>query len=347
VIVSGLLVCIANSLTLHWLTGRPVSNMASHSLQIRVRAPGLLTTVQDLGRLGYAHLGFSPCGAGDRVATRIANRLVGNPDGAPVLEITLLGPTLEFSGNALVSVTGSSIECSLDGQSFPAWQPIEVPSGSVLRLGNTVEHARSYLAVAGTPQAEPVLGSFSTDLGAKVGPFFARQLAAGDVLTWQSPDRVAEYVAEREVISRLYADGPLRVTLGPHREWFAPQVERQFFSSKYVVTHQSNRAGLRLRGEPLALPSNEHLLTEGVPLGAIQVPGNGQPVILFVDQQTTGGYPIVGSVISADLHRVGQLLPESEVSFVQVSMAQAWDARRNLEGLLQEAVREVAREAEH
>jgi biotin-dependent carboxylase-like uncharacterized protein len=258
-----------------------------------------------------------------------------------VLEITLLGPTLEFSADAVVAVAGPSIDCSLDGQGFAAWQPIEVTSGSVLRFGNTVEHARSYLAIAGMPQAEPVLGSFSTDLGAKVGPFFGRQLAAGDVLTWQSPDRVVPHVADREMISRLYADGPLRVTPGPHREWFAPQVERQFFNSKYVVTHQSNRAGLRLRGGPLALPSNEQLLTEGVPLGAIQVPGNGQPVILFVDQQTTGGYPIVGSVISADLHRVGQLLPDSEVSFVQVSMAQALEARQSLEALLREAVREA------
>jgi antagonist of KipI len=315
--------------------------MPSHPLQIRVRAPGLLTTVQDLGRVGYAHLGFSPCGAADRVATRIANRLVGNPDGTPVLEMTLLGPTLEFSENVLVAVTGSSIDCSLDGQSVPAWQPIEVTSGSVLRLGNTIEHARSYLAIAGMPRAEPVLGSFSTDLGAKVGPFFGRQLAAGDVLTWQSPDRVVPHVANREVISRLYADGPLRVTPGPHRDWFAPQVEKQFFNSKFIVTHQSNRAGLRLRGEPLALPSNEQLLTEGVPLGAIQVPGNGQPVILFVDQQTTGGYPIVGSVISAELHRVGQLLPESEIWFEQVSMAQARDASWSLEGLLREAAREA------
>lgn len=315
--------------------------MPSRPLQIRVRAPGLLTTVQDLGRLGYAHLGFSPCGAADRVAARIANRLVGNPDGAPVLEITLLGPTLEFSANALVAIAGSSIDCSLDGQSVPAWQPIKVTSGGVLRFGNTVEHARSYLAIAGMPQAEPVLGSFSTDLGAKVGPFFGRQLAAGDVLTWQTPDRVVPHVAELDMISRLYADGPLRITPGPHREWFAPQVERQFFNSKYFVTHQSNRSGLRLRGDPLALPPNEQLLTEGVPLGAIQVPGNGQPVILFVDQQTTGGYPIVGSVISADLHRVGQLLPDSEISFVQVSMAQALDARRGLEALLQEAVREA------
>ncbi len=315
--------------------------MASHPLQIRVRAPGLLTTVQDLGRLGYAHLGFSPCGAADHIATRIANRLVGNPDGAPVLEMTLLGPTLEFSGDALVAVTGASIDCSLDGQSVPAWQPIDVTSGSVLRFGNTVERARSYLAVAGMPRAEPVLGSFSTDLGAKVGPVFGRQVAVGDVLTWQSPDWVATHIADLAVISRLYVDGPLRVTSGPHREWFAPQVERQFFNSTYVVTHQSNRAGLRLRGDPLALPSNEQLLTEGVPLGAIQVPGNGQPVILFVDQQTTGGYPIVGSVISADLQRVGQLLPDSEISFVQVSMAQARDARRDLEALLQEAVREA------
>ncbi|MGO9862099.1 MAG: biotin-dependent carboxyltransferase family protein [Terriglobales bacterium] len=317
--------------------------MPSHPIQIRVRAPGLLTTVQDLGRLGHAHLGFSPCGAADRVATRIANRLVGNPDGAPVVEMTLLGPTLEFSGDALVAVTGASIDCLLDGQSVPAWRPIEVPSGSALRFGNTVEHARSYLAIAGVPLAEPVLGSFSTDLGAKVGPFHGRPLAAGDVLAWQSPYRVVAHIADREVISRLYADGPLRVTPGPHREWFAPQVERQFFNSKYVVTHQSNRAGLRLRGDPLALRSNEQLLTEGVPLGAIQVPGNGQPVILFVDQQTTGGYPIMGSVISADLHRVGQLLPDSEISFVQVSIAQALDARRSLEALLQEA----AREAEH
>jgi antagonist of KipI len=312
--------------------------MASHRLDIHVRAGGLLTTVQDLGRLGYAHLGFSPCGAADRIGARIANRLVGNPDGDPVLEWTFMGPTLEFSEDAVVAIAGASTQCSLDGHSIPTWQSIELSSGSVLRLGATVPSARCYLAIAGLPQSEPVLGSFSTDLGAKVGPFCARRLATGDVLTWHSPDRAVAHMADREVLSLLYAEGPFRITPGPHRGWFAPHVEEQFFNSKYLVTPQSNRSALRLHGEPLPLQSDEPLLSEGVPLGAVQIPADGQPIILMMDQQTTGGYPVIGSVISADLHRMAQLLPHAEIAFTRISIEQALSERRHLEGLLQKAL---------
>jgi antagonist of KipI len=312
--------------------------MASHPLHIHVRAGGLLTTVQDLGRIGYAHLGFSPCGAADHIGTRIANRLVGNLDSAPVLEWTFLGPTLKFSDDAIVAIAGSSTQCSLDGYNIPTWQSIDVSPGSVLRLGSTLPNARCYLAIAGMPQPEPVLGSFSTDLGAKVGPFCARRLAAGDVLTWHSPDREVAHWAGREVLSQLYAEGPLRITPGPHRGWFAPHVEEQFFNSTYVVTHHSNRSALRLHGEPLLLQSDEPLLTEGVPLGAVQIPGDGQPIILMMDQQTTGGYPMIGSVISADLHRVAQLLPHAEIAFAHISIEHALNERRRLEALLQKVL---------
>ncbi len=284
-----------------------MSAAPSYALQVQVRGGGLLTTIQDLGRYGYAHLGFSPCGAADRVAARIANRLVGNPEAAPLLEVTLLGPTLQFSERAVVAITGSSIDCSLDGHSIPTWQSIDVPAGSVLRLGATVLNARSYVAIAGALRARPMLGSFSTDLGAGVGPVGGRALLPGDVLTWDAttPERARR--ADQQTLALLYNRGPLRVTPGAHGNYFSALARGHFLGGRYVVTHQSNRSGLRLHGDPLPGEHETQLLTEGVPLGAVQIPGDGLPVILFVDQQTTGGYPVIATVISADLHRVAQL----------------------------------------
>lgn len=310
----------------------------SYPLEVQVRGGGLLTTIQDLGRYGYAHLGFSPCGAADRVAARIANQLVGNPEEAPLLEVTLLGPTLQFSERAVVAITGSFIDCSLDGQSIPTWQSIEVQAGSALRLGATVQNARSYVAIAGRLRSEPVLGSFSTDLGAGVGPLGGRALLPGDVLSWDAMTPGASRRADQQTLALLYNRGPLRVTPGPHLDHFSALARGHFLSKRFVVTHQSNRSGLRLHGEPLPGEHQTQLLTEGVPLGAVQVPGDGLPVILFVDQQTTGGYPVIASVISADLHRVAQMLPNHEAWFEELTFGNAIQELRRREDLLSKVV---------
>ncbi|HUO59741.1 MAG TPA: biotin-dependent carboxyltransferase family protein [Candidatus Acidoferrales bacterium] len=302
-----------------------------------VQVAGLLTTVQDLGRFGYAHLGISSCGAADSVAARIANKLVGNPDNAPVLEVTLLGPTLEFTSHSVVAVTGSSVECMLDEHTVPTWRSFEVAAGSVLRLGSIANQARCYIAVSGELAHQPTLGSYSTDLAAHLGVFGGRPLIAGDTLEWRSGRQHESRRANPEVLAHLYERGPLRITAGPHREFFSPEAVQKLLSQPYIVSHQVNRSGLRLQGEPLPL-GDRQLLTEGVPLGAVQVPGDGKPVILFVDQQTTGGYPIIGTIITADLHRVGQLIPNSEVRFAEVTLEEAARALELQQDLLRKVV---------
>ncbi len=274
---------------------------------IRVVEPGFQTTVQDLGRFGYAHLGVSASGAADALALRAGNLLAGNAENAPALEMTLTGGAFVFECAAVVALTGSDF-----GASLPLWTAVEVAAGTVLRLGASRSGARAYLCVRGGIAAPQILGSTSTHLLTGVG---GRALRAGDLLPigdagirrWRSG-----------AVQPPARGGPLRVTAGPQAEWFSDEL----YAADYQVTEDSNRMGLRLHGPPIASPAG-HMVTEGVALGAVQIPPGGQPIILFVEHQTTGGYPKPANLISADLWRAGQLRPREMVRFERVTMDQA------------------------
>jgi antagonist of KipI len=282
---------------------------------IHVREPGFQTTVQDLGRFGYAHLGVSASGAADALALRAGNLLVGNTENAAGLEMTLTGAALEFETAAVIAITGSDF-----GSGLPLWTALEIAAGTVVRCGMTRSGARCYLAVRGGIQAPTVLGSASTHLMTGIG---GRALRKGDIL------RVGDDAIRRQravAVAPPPADGPLRVTGGPQAVWFGDEL----YQSPYHVTEASNRMGVRLRG--LAIPSPAgHMVTEGVALGAVQVPPDGQPIILFVEHQTTGGYPKPANVISADLWRVAQLRPRDGVVFQRVTIEEALDLLRRQE----------------
>ncbi|HZD31497.1 MAG TPA: biotin-dependent carboxyltransferase family protein [Candidatus Angelobacter sp.] len=297
---------------------------------IRVRKPGLSTTVQDRGRFGYAHLGISPCGAADVLGLRIANRLVGNEEYAPALEMTLLGTTLEFECGAIVALAGSECECKLGNYRAPMVAPIEVPAGGVLQCGSMTNGARTYLAVRGGLDVPLVMGSASTDLRGGFGGVAGRRLRTGDaVAVGNSKGQLMRLRAG--ALDRLRYDSPVRITQGSQHDWFGPAEYMKFLAGRYSVTEQSDRAGLRLNGEAITPREKKQLLTDGIPLGAIQVPADGQPIILFVDQQTTGGYPKIATVIRADMHRIGQLRPRDEIRFAEVSITEAIDALRTQE----------------
>jgi antagonist of KipI len=281
-----------------------------------VRKAGVLTTVQDLGRYGYGPLGVSPCGAADAVALRIGNRLVGNPDNAPALEMTLSGGTFDFPEGAVVAVTGSDF-------GVPLWRTLEVAS---LEFGPTRNGARCYLCVRGGLSVPHFLSSASTQLAAGIG----RPLKAGDVL----PIGETEGVWRHRVAEPPAARKELRVTRGPQADWFAAQLE-----GEYRVTEESNRTGLRLDGRFMA--AEKTMITEGVSLGAVQLPPGGQPIILFVDQQTTGGYPKIANVVAADLSPVGQLRPRDTVRFEYVSPAQARALLLEQERMLESCIRSI------
>ena len=312
---------------------------------IEVLSPGLLTTVQDLGREGFGPMGVSPSGAADPIALRIGNRLVGNTEGAAGLEMTLLGGAFRFHDACVVALTGSDFGATLDGAPISTWASLEGKTGQTLKLGPTRSGARSYLCVQGGIVVEPFLGSASTHLLSGLGGHEGRALRKGDVLKVGNSDnagRTGTRAAFPKALSQLAPHKILRVTPGPQSDWFRKTAQKAFYANAYRVTEEANRMGLRLEGSPL--PQGTHgdahggslgdasgqapgqMTSEGVSLGAIQIAAGGLPIILFVEQQTTGGYAKIANVISADLPSLGQLRPRDEVRFELVS----FDAARKL-----------------
>ncbi len=300
-------------------------------MNIRVLKPGLATTVQDCGRCGYAHLGISPCGAADALSFRIANMLVGNNEFVPALEMTLLGATLEFDQPAIVAVSGGACDCKVGRYRVPTNAAIEVPVGGVLQCGSITGGARSYLAIQGGIDVPLVMGSASTDVRGGFGGFEGRRLRTNDVLGIRKSTGLRPRRLRAEALGDLSHSSPIRVTHGAQHEWFGADEYAKFLTTPFEVSEQSDRAGLRLKGPAIAQREPKQLLTDGIPLGALQVPPDGQPIILFVDQQTTGGYPKIANVIGADMHRIGQLRPRDEVRFAEVSIADAVEALREQE----------------
>jgi antagonist of KipI len=300
--------------------------------EIHVQAPGLLTTVQDLGREGFGPLGISPSGAADPISLRIGNRLVGNIEGAAALEMTLLGGTFVFPQGTAFTLTGSDFGATLDEAPVPLWASCIARPGQVLRVGPTRSGARCYLCVHGGVAVPLFLGSASTHLLSGLGGHEGRGLRKGDVLRISPTNTLfRKRTLSPHARQRLSPRNILRVTPGPQHDWLSDAARSAFLSSTYRVTEESNRMGLRLEGPPVANTfvdgtSGDEMITEGVSLGAIQITATGLPIILFVEQQTTGGYAKIANVISADFHSLGQLRPRDEIRFEQVD----WNTARSL-----------------
>jgi antagonist of KipI len=284
---------------------------------IEVRSAGLLTTIQDLGRPGYGTSGISPSGAADPIALRVANLLVGNEPGAPALEMTMVGGRFHFTQAEVIAVTGATAM---------TWEARTVKAGETVDVGRAEGGARLYLAVRGGFDVPRWLGSASAHLMSGLG---GGALKRGDVLRARSDGGATPLPfgglpqIRLEAMARLRARKTLRVTHGPQADWFADVDRARMVDSEYVVTQRSDRLGIRLEGPALLSAQGRPMITEGVPLGAVQVPANGHPIILFVEQQTTGGYPKIGNVISADFGSVGQLRPGDTARFEWVSTGTA------------------------
>jgi biotin-dependent carboxylase-like uncharacterized protein len=294
---------------------------------IEVQEPGLFTTVQDLGREGFGPLGVSASGAADAISLRLGNRLVGNAEGSAGLEMTLLGGTFFFPEGALLALAGSDFGATLDGKPVELWSSFEAQAGQALRLGPTRSGARCYLCMAGGIDLKSFLGSASTHILSGLGGYEGRALRKGDTVKIG----VASGVTRKRRLSaraskQLQPRKVLRVTPGPQSDWFPESLQGLFYQSSYRVAEESNRMGIRLEGAVIPAASGGEMISEGVALGAIQVPDGGQPIILFVEQQTTGGYPKIANIISADFHSLGQLRPRDEVRFERVD----WETARSL-----------------
>jgi KipI family sensor histidine kinase inhibitor len=287
---------------------------------VEVLAPGLQTTLQDPGRIGFRHLGVGTAGALDDYSLRVANLLAGNAQHAAALEITLQGPRLRLHRALRIAITGADIDAHVDGVAIPGWRPVDLPANSELVLGPCRRGARAYLAVAGGFEAEAILGSASTDLRAG----FGRALAAGDRLGATAIAdidalAVARWWIDPEPDLDLRHAQAIRVL--PGHDAIAPA--DALFAQPRRVTAQSNRQGLRLQGDALALEQPGDRLSEPVAPGTIQLPPDGQPIVLLAEAQTVGGYPRIGHVITADLPRLAQRRPGDSVQFVPVDAAAA------------------------
>ena len=289
-----------------------------------VESPGLLTTVQDLGRPGYGAEGVSASGAADPVALRLGNLLVENDPGAAGLELTIVGGSFVFPDGAVIALTGADLEAAVDGQALEMWTPHTLPAGAKLEFAATRNFARGYLAVAGGIQVDPFLGSASTHVLSGLGGCEGRALRKGDRLRiGKQAKKIRLRRINQAALNALKPRKVLRVTEGPQADWFSEEAKQAFYRDVFQVSEESDRVGLRLEGTALAGSATMEMITEGVSLGAVQVTPSGQPIILFVEQQTTGGYPKIANVIGADLHRIGQLRPRAELRFERTSLAVA------------------------
>jgi len=269
---------------------------------VEVVDPGALTTVQDLGRPGWAHLGVPRSGALDEPALRLVNRLVGNPEYAAGLETTLTGITLKLGRATTLAVTGARCEVRVDDRAVGWGTPVSVSAGAVVRVGPATEGLRSYVGLAGGVEVAPELGSRSTDLLSGLGP---APLQAGDRLAL---GEAGDPPYGTEAVARP-TGGRLRVRLGPRADWFTAAALEALDGAAYAVAADSNRIGLRLNGPVISRAVEDELPSEGMVLGAVQVPPSGQPVVFLHDHPTTGGYPVVAVVVGEDLPVCAQARP--------------------------------------
>ncbi|WP_059105520.1 biotin-dependent carboxyltransferase family protein [Shouchella shacheensis] len=303
---------------------------------------GVLTTIQDLGRTGFLDQGVLESGAMDRISLRTANLLVGNEESEACLEMTLNGPEIEINKDSLIAVTGEGMVPFIEGERFPVGTPIYVPAGRTLHFKSTKTGCRTYLAVAGGLEVPVVMNSKSTYLRARLGGYKGRALQKGDCLHIGEESDLAKkkighfkqknaanpqsesWSANGELLTTEESETTIRVIRGTHFYRFTEESQEQFFSRPFIVSPKSDRMGYRLSVDSsLELTESFSLLSEAVAFGTIQVPPDGQPIVLMADRQTTGGYPRIAQVVAVDLGRLAQCRPKDEILFKEISLAEA------------------------
>ncbi|MES2830340.1 MAG: biotin-dependent carboxyltransferase family protein [Bacteroidota bacterium] len=289
---------------------------------IKILKSGLLTTIQDLGRYGYQRDGIIVGGAMDSLALRLGNLLLGNEEDEAGIEFTLLGGSLLFDSDQLVTVTGADLSLKIDAVPVPNWKPIIIKKGSILSFGRPVAGCRAYLCIKGGFDLEKVLGSHSTYLKAGFGGFNGRALHEGDEIPFRTVLKNESYKLNWGADLRLYPDlanHTIRYINGPDHDRFVQPI----FKNPFKISNQADRMGYRLEGSQLRLTEPFELLSTAVTFGTVQVPSDGKPIVLMADRQTTGGYPIAAQVISADLPLLAQKKPGDELLFEETTVEAA------------------------
>jgi allophanate hydrolase len=303
-------------------------------MMLEIIQPGLHTTVQDRGRDGFRDSGIPASGPLDRISLRLANVLVGNDAGAPALEMLLIGPAVRVDADSVrIALVGCSAGIEVEGRKavVPAGQSVRLSRGDVFRVGPLGNSVCSYLAVEGGIQVTPVLGSASTYVRGNIGGFEGRRLQPRDRLPLKQ-DRV-QMRQERTLVRPmdLLLEQPIRVILGPQADYFTGEAIDCLLSADYTISPQSDRMGYRLSGPALTHSKGYNIVSDGIVTGAIQVPGSGQPIVLMMDNPTTGGYPKIATVISADVPVIARRSPGRKIRFTAVDVQQAEQLRRQQE----------------
>ncbi len=293
-------------------------------MKISVKNPGALTTVQDLGRYGYQQYGVSVCGACDAWSARLANILVGNDENAAVLECTLIGPVLEFSGSGIIAVTGGDLSPMLDGTPVPMCTAVHVSGGQKLSFGAVKSGLRAYIAFAGGIDVPVVMGSRSTYLKVAMGGLDGRKLAAGDVLNIFPADVSALSLTKRSIGKGFEQRGIyiIHVVMGPQDDRFSASAKNVFLSETYTVTTASDRMGMRLDGPSVISETGYDIISDGINMGAVEIAA-GKPIIMLSDRQSTAGYTKIANVITADFRILAQLKGGDRLRFREISMEAA------------------------
>lgn len=319
-----------------------------------ITKPGLLTSIQDLGRFGFQKYGINTSGAVDPLSHRLANLLTGNDEGLPTLEITMIGPSIIFHKSTLIAICGANLSPTINNTPVPQWRPVLVKEGSELNFGKCMQGIRAYLAVEGGFQVSKVMNSHSTSLRARIGGFNGRSLESGDEILFNKPGALSRRIrssllpklkgdfiaacwsAGSPFFSKMTEHLSIRVTKGRQFSLFTKESHDSFLHSPYIVTTHSDRMGCRLRGEALSLKQNFEMISEAVNDGTIQVSANGNPIVLLAERQTTGGYPKIAQIAAVDIPLVAQTKPGDQILFTHISHERAQNLFINREMMMKQ-----------
>lgn len=292
---------------------------------IRILKGGMMTTVQDLGRYGYQSQGFSVAGVMDVRSFKIANLLLDNPENEAVLEITLIGPTLEFTSATIIAITGGDFQPTINGEPAPMYTALYMNKGDVLKFGSARTGSRGYIAFSSYLDIPVVMGSQCTNLKSGLGGFKGRKLEADDYIGFRIKRRYLPFFLSRKLDMDEFdqTEATLRVVMGPQDGMFSKQGIQTFLGSEYTVTNEFDRMGCRLEGPFIAPKKTSDIISDGIAFGAIQVPSHGKPIILLADRQTTGGYGKIATVASVDIPKLVQRKTDDKIHFKAITVQEA------------------------
>lgn len=292
---------------------------------IKIASGGFLTTIQDMGRYGFQETGMSVSGVMDQRSAALANILAGNDENEAVIEVTMMGPMMEFTESNIIAVTGGDLGAKLNGNPFPRYEAVLVKPGDTLSFQGMFSGSRAYIAFAGGLDVPVVMGSKSTNLKSKIGGLGGRKLGSGDEIGFTAPKTVLPNMKKRKLEPEDFTarSHKLRVVMGPQDDCFTDAGIRTFLSSTYAISNEYDRMGCRMEGDKIEHKNGGDIITDGISFGAVQVPSHGNPIVMMADHQTTGGYTKIANVISVDLPVLAQCMPGFKINFEKVDIGEA------------------------